>query len=115
MFGYLTRVLGKIRVSQVAVAKTPPIKQVRIYPESGRSPGAGNGNLLQYSGLENSMDRGAWWITVRSVTKNRTRLSKHTTQVKLAPEVLNPLKLSGVLVPTVKQEQSEPIPSLIYF
>ena len=48
---------------------------------------------------------------VRSVTKNRTRLSKHTTQVKLAPEVLNPLKLSGVLVLTVKQEQIEPIPS----
>ena len=31
----------------------------------GRSPGEGNGNPLQYSCLENSMDRGAWWATVR--------------------------------------------------
>ena len=33
-------------------------------PGSGRSPGVGNGNPLQYSCLENSMDRGAWWVTV---------------------------------------------------
>ena len=33
-------------------------------PGSGRSPGEGNGNPLQYSGLENSMDRGAWQATV---------------------------------------------------
>ena len=36
----------------------------------GRSPGGGNGNPLQYSCLENSMDRGAWWATVHVVTKN---------------------------------------------
>ena len=39
---------------------------------SGRSPGEGNGNLLQYSCLENSMDRGAWWATVLGVTKSWT-------------------------------------------
>ena len=33
-------------------------------PGSGRSPGEGTGNLLQYSGLDNFMDRGAWWATV---------------------------------------------------
>ena len=44
-------------------------------PRSGRSPGEGNGNPLQYSGLENSMDRGAWWATVHGVAKSRTRLS----------------------------------------
>ena len=33
--------------------------------ESGKSPGGGNGNLFQYSCLENSMDRGAWWVTVQ--------------------------------------------------
>ena len=38
-------------------------------PGSGRSLGEGNGNPLQYSGLENSMDRGAWWATVHGVTK----------------------------------------------
>ena len=41
----------------------------------GQSPGGGNGNPLQYSYLENSMDRGAWWATVQGVIKSRTRLS----------------------------------------
>ena len=47
-------------------------------PGLGRSPGKGNGNPLQYSCLENSMDRGAWQATVHGVTKNQTRLSTHT-------------------------------------
>ena len=38
-------------------------------PGSGRSPGEGNGNPLQYSCLENPMDRGAWWATVHRVTE----------------------------------------------
>ena len=42
---------------------------------SGRSPGGGNGNPLQYSSLENPMDRGAWWAIVHGVTKSQTRLS----------------------------------------
>ena len=45
---------------------------------SGRSPGEGNGNPLQYSCLKNPMDRGAWWATVHRVVKNRTRLSDYT-------------------------------------
>ena len=44
-------------------------------PGSGRSPGEGNDNPLQYPCLENSMDRGAWRATVRGVTKSRTQLS----------------------------------------
>ena len=44
-------------------------------PGSGRSPGEGNGNPLQGSRLENPMDRGAWWATVRGVTKSKTPLS----------------------------------------
>ena len=40
-------------------------------PGSGRCPGEGNGNSLQYSCLENPMDRGAWWATVHGVTKSR--------------------------------------------
>ena len=44
-------------------------------PESGRSPGEGNGNPLQYSCLENRTDRGAWRATVHGATKSRTRLS----------------------------------------
>ena len=41
-------------------------------PESGRSPGEGNTNLSQYSGLEDSMDRGAWWVVVQGVQKGQT-------------------------------------------
>ena len=44
-------------------------------PGSERSPGAGNGNPLQYSCLDDSMDRGAWWVTVLRVTKSQTLLS----------------------------------------
>ena len=41
-------------------------------PRSGRSPGEGNGNSLQYSCPENSIDRGAWPITVHGVIKSQT-------------------------------------------
>ena len=41
-------------------------------PGLGRSPGEGNGNPLQYSCLENSMDGGAWWATVHGITKSPT-------------------------------------------
>ena len=41
---------------------------------SGRSPGEGNGYPLQFSCLENSMDRRAWWASVHVVAKNRTKL-----------------------------------------
>ena len=44
-------------------------------PGLGRSPGEGNGNLLQYPCLENLMDRGAWWAAVHGVSKSRARLS----------------------------------------
>ena len=44
-------------------------------PGSGRSTGEGNGNPLQYSCLENSVDGGAWWTTVHGVTKSQTQLS----------------------------------------
>ena len=44
-------------------------------PGSGRSSGGGNGNPLQYSGLENPMDRGAWWAAVHGVAQSQTRLS----------------------------------------
>ena len=47
-------------------------------PGLGRSPGEGNDNPLQYSCLENPMDRGAWGATVHGVTKSRTRLSDFT-------------------------------------
>ena len=49
-----------------------------LTPGLGRSPGEGNGYPLQYSCLEDFMDRQAWRATVHGVTKNRTRLSRYT-------------------------------------
>ena len=49
----------------------------RFHPGLGRPPGGGNGNPLQYSCMENPMDRGAWHATIYGVTKSRTRLSTH--------------------------------------
>ena len=43
-----------------------------LIPGSGRSPGEGHDNPLQYYCLENPMDRGAWWATVREVAKSQT-------------------------------------------
>ena len=48
-------------------------------PGSGRFPGEGNGNPLQYSCLENPMDRGAWRARVHRVAKSQTRLSDFTS------------------------------------
>ena len=57
------------------VVKNPPAnagdtRDAGLIPESGRSLGVGNGNPLLYSCLENSMDRGAWRVTVQRVTKS---------------------------------------------
>ena len=49
-------------------------------PELGRSPGAGNGNPLQYSCLENPMDRGVWRATVHGVTESDTTEQLNTAQ-----------------------------------
>ena len=56
-------------------------------PGSGRSPGEGNGNPLQYSCLENPIDRGSWQATVHGVAKSQTQLSAtslHFKEVKLS-------------------------------
>ena len=59
------------------VVKNPPAnagdsRDTGSIPGSGRSPGEGNGNPLQYSCLENPMDRGAWLATAYEVPKSRT-------------------------------------------
>ena len=61
-------------VNNPLASEEMPERQVRFLG-SGRSPGEGNGNPLQYSCLENPMDRGAWGATVHGVTKSQTRLS----------------------------------------
>jgi len=74
--------LGSFRTTPISlrgfhggsVVKNPPANagEAGSIPGSGRSPGEGNGNPLQYSCLENPMDRGAWWATVHGVTKSLT-------------------------------------------
>ena len=51
------------------------VGDMSLIPGSGRSPGGGNGNLLQYSCLENSTDREAWQAVVHGVTNSGTQLS----------------------------------------
>ena len=64
-----------IRASQVVlVVKNPPanardIRDLGLISGSGRSLGEGNGNPLQYSCLENPMDRGGWWVIVRKIAE----------------------------------------------
>ena len=59
--------------------KNPPAStgDSSLIPGSGRSPGDGNGNALQYSCLENLMDKGPWWAIVHEVAKSQTRLNTH--------------------------------------
>ena len=77
--------LYKGRASQVAiVVKNPPAnagdsREAGSIPGLGRSPGVGNGNPLQYSCLENSTDRGAWWDMVHGLVKSQAWLSTHST------------------------------------
>ena len=54
-----------------------PCRRCRFNPWVGKIPGVGMGNLLQYSCLENSTDRGVWWATVHRVTKSQTQLSTY--------------------------------------
>ena len=67
----------EVGVSLVAQLKNPPANAGNIgsMPGSGKTPGEGNGNTLQYSCLENPMDRGAWHAPVHGIAKRRTRLS----------------------------------------
>ena len=73
--------ITKFGASSVAqsVKNLPAMQETACYagnvgsiPGSGRSPGEGNGNPLQYSCRRNPKDRGAWWATVRGVAKSRT-------------------------------------------
>ena len=76
------------------MVKKPPanagdMRDVGSVPGSGRSPGEGNGNALQYSCLENPMVRGAWQVTAHGVTKSRTRLKQLSTTTATAPFIFN--------------------------
>ena len=67
--------LPKRRSGKESPANTGDTREVSSIPGSGRSPRGGNGNSLQYSDLENSMDGGSWWTTLHGVTKSQTQES----------------------------------------
>ena len=67
------------------------IRDMGSIPVSRRSPGGGHGNPLQYSRLENPMDRGAWQATVHKVAQSQIRLKRFSTHS--AYEILKPGKL----------------------
>ena len=72
-------------------------------PGSGKSPGGGNGNPLQYSCLENLMVRGTWWATVHGVAKSWTRLSDqaHTQLIYVfVQQKLTQCCKANILLPT---------------
>ena len=80
----------------VLVVKNPPasagdVRDSGSIPGSGRSPGEGNGYPLQYSCLENPMDRGAWQATVHSVAKSWTQLSDSARLQALGAPLSHPL------------------------
>ena len=85
------------------MVKNPPTNagDTGLIPGSGRSPGGGNDNLLQYSCLESSMDRGAWWATIHGVAKTQTQLSHWThthTHACNSPYFVFPLVMMGIKV-----------------
>ena len=71
--GWGTSICYYLRIVAQMVKNLPAnVGDLGSIPELGRCPGEENGNPLQYSCLENSMGRGAWWATVHGVTKNQT-------------------------------------------
>jgi len=62
-------------VGKTSACNAGDIGDKGLIPGPRRPPGEGNDSSLQYSCLENSMDRGAWWATVHGITKSETRLS----------------------------------------
>ena len=77
LFGSIYGLLGFL---VALVVKNSPtnrgdLEDLGSIPESGRSPGEGNDNPVQYSCLENPIDRGTWWTTVHGVKRAKTRRS----------------------------------------
>ena len=60
------------------LGKNPAARDTVLIPGSGRSPGVGNGKPLQYSCLDNPVDRGDWQATVHGVAKSQVQLSAYT-------------------------------------
>ena len=84
------------------LANAGDIRDRSSIPGSGRFPRGGHGNQLQYSRLENPMDRGAWWATVHGVAKSQTQLSNfhfHFQRASLIAQLVkNPSAMQETLI-----------------
>ena len=76
------------------LANAGDLRGVGSIPGSGIFPGEGNGNPLQYSCLENPMDRRAWWAAVHGVAQSRTRLTRLSMHACIGEGNDNPLQYS---------------------
>ena len=79
---YLTRRLPWWLSSKEPTYSAGDTGDLGSIPGVGKSPGGRRGNPLQYSCLENHMDRGAGWATIHGVTKNQTRLKQLSTYMQ---------------------------------
>ena len=79
---YLTRRLPWWPSSKESTYGAGDVGDMGSIPGVGKSPGGRHGNPLQYSCLENHMDRGAWWATIHRVTKNQTQLKHLSTHTQ---------------------------------
>ena len=85
----ILKMYTSLRAPQVAlVVNNPPasrgdVRDTGSISGLGRSPRGGHGNPLQYFCLENPMDRGAWWATVHSIPKSRTRLKQFSVHTRV--------------------------------
>ena len=116
--GILSGLRGLGKASQVLlVVKNPPanagdVRDVGFIPGLGRSPGGDHGNPLQYSCLENPIDRGAWWTTVHRVAKSQTQLSTHAllflSQAILNDQLGDPCMFLLEITPVLLSKPSSP-------
>ena len=96
------------------VVKNPPasvgdVRDNGFDPWVGKIPGGGNGNLLQYSGLENLRDRVAWWTIVHGVTKSWTQLKQLSTFKILVPLTVLPHVACRTVAPPSGTESTSPV------
>ena len=87
-FSCISKTVQVALVVKNLLATAGDAREAGSIPGSGRSPGGGHGNPLQYSYLENPMDRRAWQAMVHGITKSWTQLSTlaHTVAIKGIPE-----------------------------
>ena len=92
--------------SKESACNTGATGDVGQIPGLGKSPGVGNGNLLQYSCQDNSIDRGAWWATVHRVAKSRTWLSYRAHKIPQVSLYQNSLSTQEAWIDVLSLYQS---------